>query len=96
MNSTIDESRRLVEPAAVRAWAQGRIIYLELHDGRIVGFPADRFRILALATEAYDAYWLVYPPEHRDWPPLLALREWLQSELQTAASLLAQARLLAT
>jgi hypothetical protein len=24
---------------------------MELHDGRIVGFPADRFRILAEATE---------------------------------------------
>jgi len=24
---------------------------MELHDGRIVGFPADRFRILAAATE---------------------------------------------
>lgn len=48
---------------------------------------------LALATEAHDAYWLVYPPDYRDWPPLLALQAWLQSELQTAASLLAQARL---
>ncbi len=35
----------------MRAWAQGRIIYLELHDGRIIGFPADRFRILAAATD---------------------------------------------
>lgn len=25
---------------------------MELHDGRIVGFPADRFRILAAASEA--------------------------------------------
>nr|WP_315203607.1 LysR substrate-binding domain-containing protein [uncultured Albidiferax sp.] len=47
---------------------------------------------LALATEAYDAYWLVHPPEHRDWPPLRAFREWLESELQIAATLLRQAR----
>ena len=26
-------------------------MYVELHDGRIVGFPADRFRILATASE---------------------------------------------
>ncbi len=26
-------------------------MYLELHDGRIFGFPADRFRILATASE---------------------------------------------
>ncbi len=52
MSITIDESRVSIEPAAVRAWAQGRTIYVELHDGRTVGFPADRFRILASATEA--------------------------------------------
>ena len=52
MSTTIDESRVSVEPAAIRAWAQERTIYVELHDGRIVGFPADRFRILAAASEA--------------------------------------------
>ena len=52
MNTTIDESRISVEPAAVRAWAEGRTIYVELHDGRIVGFPAGRFRILAAASDA--------------------------------------------
>jgi alanine dehydrogenase len=51
MGTTTDESRVAEEPAAVRAWTQGRTIYVELHDGRIVGFPADRFRILAAATE---------------------------------------------
>lgn len=40
-----------VEPAAVKAWAENRTIFIELTDGRIVGFPADRFRILANATE---------------------------------------------
>ena len=38
------------EPSAIRAWVEGRYIYLELTDGRIVGFPADRFRLLAAAT----------------------------------------------
>lgn len=27
------------------------MVFVELHDGRIVGFPADRFRILSKATE---------------------------------------------
>lgn len=51
MSTTTGEPRLAVEPAALRAWVQGRTIYVELHDGRIIGFPADRFRILAAATE---------------------------------------------
>jgi hypothetical protein len=39
------------EPCALRAWAEGRMIYLELTDGRILGFPADRFKILKAASE---------------------------------------------
>ncbi|MCK5230258.1 MAG: DUF2442 domain-containing protein [Desulfobulbaceae bacterium] len=39
-----------IEPAAIRAWAEGRLIYIELTDGRIIGFPADRFKLLAQAT----------------------------------------------
>jgi len=51
MNTITDETRVSVEPAAVRAWAEARTIYIELHDGRIIGFPADRFRLLASASE---------------------------------------------
>jgi DUF971 family protein len=40
-----------IEPVAIRAWAERRMVYLELTDGRIVGFPADRFRILSQASE---------------------------------------------
>ncbi|MDP2280018.1 MAG: DUF2442 domain-containing protein [Nitrospirota bacterium] len=40
-----------VEPAAIRAWAEGRRIFVELTDGRIIGFPADRFKILKNATD---------------------------------------------
>jgi len=40
-----------LEPAAVRAWSEGRTIFIELHDGRSVGFPANRFSRLAAATE---------------------------------------------
>jgi hypothetical protein len=39
-----------VEPAAIRAWTEERMVYLELSDGRIFGFPGDRFRILKRAT----------------------------------------------
>jgi hypothetical protein len=38
------------EPTAIKAWAEGRIIFLELTDGRIIGFPADRFKILKRAS----------------------------------------------
>jgi DUF971 family protein len=47
MNTIIAET----EPVAIRAWAEKRIIFLELTDGRIFGFPADRFRILSQASE---------------------------------------------
>ena len=47
MNTTKVEN----EPCAIRAWAEGRMIYLELTDGRIIGFPADRFKILKAASE---------------------------------------------
>jgi hypothetical protein len=47
MNTTAYET----EPVAVRAWAEKRMIYLELTDGRIVGFPADRFKILNQASD---------------------------------------------
>ncbi len=42
-----------VEPAALRAWAEGRTVFLELTDGRIFGFPASRFiRLKAASDEA--------------------------------------------
>lgn len=51
MTITSSEIRQEVESVAIRVWTEARTIYLELHDGRIIGFPADRFRILAAATE---------------------------------------------
>jgi hypothetical protein len=39
------------EPAAIRVWVDGRLIYIELTDGRIIGFPADRFKLLSQATD---------------------------------------------
>lgn len=36
---------------AIRAWTSGRMIFIELTDGRQIGFPADRFRLLHHASE---------------------------------------------
>ena len=47
----MDTSVYKTEPVALKAWTEKRMIYLELTDGRIVGFPADRFRILSQASE---------------------------------------------
>jgi hypothetical protein len=41
-----------LEAVATRVWTEGRTVYLELTDGRILGFPADRFRILSQASDA--------------------------------------------
>ena len=51
MSTTTVEIAQATEPTALRVWTEGRIVFVELHDGRIVGFPADRFRILAGATD---------------------------------------------
>jgi len=52
MSITAHESAIDVEPVAIRVWVEGRTVFLELVDGRIFGFPADRFRILNAATDA--------------------------------------------
>lgn len=51
MISTPPEPTCASEPAAVAAWTEGRTVFVELHDGRVAGFPADRFRILSRATD---------------------------------------------
>jgi hypothetical protein len=51
MKAILSETPISLEPAAIRAWTEDRIIYIELHDGRFVGFPADRFSRLSVATE---------------------------------------------
>ncbi len=50
----------------------------ELRDGRLVRpFPH-------LPVRSERAYWLVWPPEKRDYPPLVAFREWLRAEVRCA------------
>ena len=52
MSTTAREQGMDAEPLAVRAWAEARTVFLELTDGRIFGFPADRFRLLRHASDA--------------------------------------------
>ena len=45
------ENTQIAEPIALNAWSTGRTIFIELTDGRNISFPADRFKILAKATD---------------------------------------------
>lgn len=51
MNSTVNESKYTAEPAAIRVWIEERTVFIELTDQRIIGFPADRFKLLHNATD---------------------------------------------
>ena len=47
-NAVVELEREVL---AVRAWVEDRKVFLELHDGRIFGFPAARFRRLRDASD---------------------------------------------
>ena len=50
--STIRLEKELtIEPASVRVWVEHRMIFIELTDSRIIGFPADRFKRLKESSE---------------------------------------------
>jgi hypothetical protein len=51
MSTTTANLVLATEPAALRAWVEGRMVFVELADGRIVGFPANRFERLKQATD---------------------------------------------
>jgi hypothetical protein len=51
VNTTTADLVAAKEPAALRVSVDGRIVFLELTDGRIVGFPAGRFRRLRDASD---------------------------------------------
>ena len=40
-----------LDPRAIRAWVENRMVFIELTDGRQIGFPAARFRLLAVASD---------------------------------------------
>ena len=50
MSTTIVDSVPATEPTAMRVWVDGRMVFLELTDGRIIGFPANRFTRLRNAS----------------------------------------------
>lgn len=52
MNAAKCKNALATEPLAVRAWVEGRTVFIELTDGRIFGFQADRFRILSRASDS--------------------------------------------
>lgn len=40
-----------LEYLAIRVWVTGRIVFIELTDGRQIGFPAARFKLLSNASD---------------------------------------------
>jgi hypothetical protein len=40
-----------IDPRAIRTWVENRIVFVELTDGRQIGFPASRFHLLANASD---------------------------------------------
>jgi hypothetical protein len=52
MSTTTVENVAALEPAAMRVWVEGRMVFIELTDGRIIGFPANRFVRLRDASTA--------------------------------------------
>jgi hypothetical protein len=51
MSTANIDSSVTTEPAAIRVWVEGRMVFLELADGRVVGFPSHRFKRLRDATD---------------------------------------------
>ena len=45
------KSFEAIEPVGISVWVDGRMVFVELTDGRVVGFPADRFKILRDAAD---------------------------------------------
>ena len=56
MPTTARKREDNVEPTAIRVWVKERLIFIELTDGRIIGFPADRFKLLSQATNEQLRY----------------------------------------
>jgi len=49
--SSIAEVQVRSQVYATRVWVEGRIVFVELTDERIIGFPADRFKLLKAASD---------------------------------------------
>ena len=51
MNSAVAIPEIVQDPVAVRAWIDRRMVFVELTDGRVLGFPASRFKRLRDASD---------------------------------------------
>ena len=51
MTSTAIKEAISVEPAATDVWCEGRTVFIKLTDSRLIGFPANRFKILKKGTD---------------------------------------------
>ena len=51
MSSITIDKKIETDPTAINVWVKDRMIYIELTDFRIVGFPANRFKLLKDATD---------------------------------------------
>jgi len=49
--STMVENKQTAEAIAIRTWVEKRMVFIELHDGRMIAFPANRFKLLKKATD---------------------------------------------
>lgn len=47
----MSSTAKTIEYRATRTWVNGRMVFVELTDGRQIGFPADRFALLRSATD---------------------------------------------
>ncbi len=52
MSTSVEPIVITTPPRAVRAWAAGRKIWIELEDGREISFPAEKFSRLRNAHDA--------------------------------------------
>ncbi len=51
MSSTVHERVLTVEPVAINAWVENRIVHVELYDDRVLSFPARKFMRLSNAED---------------------------------------------
>jgi len=51
MSTSTNRIEEELEPVAVKAWVDGRMVYIELSDQRVIGFPASRFKLLRDAPD---------------------------------------------
>jgi len=51
MSSTVHERVLAVEPVAINAWVENRIVHVALYDDRVLMFPAHKFSRLKNADD---------------------------------------------